>query len=339
MSNIAQRRLARIGNQLRQASGGEIVQIELLLAEIASEKFSEVSLAKRQEFCLNKRTCPHCKTEGARLHGKDKNKRQRFKCLGKECGRTFNTLTGTALARARKPEKWGRYLSCMTSFLSVRSVAKSGIGVNHTTIWRWRHRFLKAAANENAPVLSGVIEADETFFLRSFKGHRGWTKGKPPANRAARPRAWGALKRGLSQDQVPVLTALDNAGGLYERVLASLTDIEACLDGRIAKNSVICSDDATAYVRAAMTAGAEHRRVMLSKITPQAVKRNPVPTQRRRGKLGLGNVNALHGQLKSLINIRCRGVATRYLDSYLGWHRAMRQGGFDGKALLGKALV
>jgi hypothetical protein len=41
---------------------------------------------------------------------------------------------------------------------------------------------------------------------------------------------------------VPVLTALDNAGGVYEAILPSLTTIEAALDGRIAAGSVVCSD-------------------------------------------------------------------------------------------------
>jgi transposase len=45
------------------------------------------------------------------LHGKDKNDRQRFRCRTTECRRTFNILTGTPMARAQKPKKWGRYLS------------------------------------------------------------------------------------------------------------------------------------------------------------------------------------------------------------------------------------
>ena len=32
-----------------------------------------------------------------------------------------------------------------------------------------------------------------------------------------------------------MLTALDNAGGVYEAILPSLTAIEAALDGRIAR--------------------------------------------------------------------------------------------------------
>jgi hypothetical protein len=103
---------------------------------------------------------------------------------------------------------------------------------------------------------------------------------------------------------------------------------------------VVCSDGTTAYVKAAVTAGAEHRRVVVPTITPVAVKVAPVRTKRRqKGRLGLGRVNAHHGQIKALVNGRCRGVATRYLGNYLGWHRAMLRTGFTGKALLDRALA
>lgn len=75
-------------------------------------------------------------------------------------------------------------------------------------------------------------------------------------------------------------------------------------------------------------------------ITPYAVKAAPTPARgRKTGRLGLGRVNAHHGQLKVLINERCRGVATRYLASYFGWHRAMMRAGFMGKGLLDVALA
>ncbi len=302
-----------------------------------ARQFAEVALARRTSLVAVARTCPRCGSHDVVLHGAHKNGRQRFKCRGCRC--TYNILTGTAMARARKPEKWGQYLGCMTDFMSVRKIILTGIGVNHVTAWRWRHRFLKAAVNDNAAVLSGIIESDETFFVRSFKGHRGWKQGLPPENRAARPSAWGALKRGLSDAQVPVLTALDNSGNVYERVLGSRGEIEAALAGRIAPGSVLCSDGAQAYLRAAKAAGAEHCRIFVPTVTPYAVKVVPALTRRRKtGRLGLGRVNAHHGQLKVLINERCRGVATRYLESYLGWHRAMLRTGFSGKALLDRAL-
>jgi hypothetical protein len=93
-------------------------------------------------------------------------------------------------------------------------------------------------------------------------------------------------------------------------------------------------------VRAAVAAGAEHRRVIVPTTTPTAMKINPVRTKRRqKGRLGLGHVNAHHNKLKVLVNGRCRGVATRYLVNYLGWHRAMCRAGFKGAALLDRALA
>jgi hypothetical protein len=118
-----------------------------------------------------------------------------------------------------------------------------------------------------------------------------------------------------------VLTALEDTGGIYEALLPALTGIEAILDGRIASGSVLCSDGATGYVKAAVKAGAEHRRVIVPTVIPHAVKVRPVPTRRRqKGRLELGRVNAHHGQIKVLINGQCRGVATKYLGNYLGWH-------------------
>jgi hypothetical protein len=116
--------------------------------------------------------------------------------------------------------------------------------------------------------------------------------------------------------------------------------IEAALDGRIAAGSVVCSDCTTAYVKAAVKAGAEHRRAVVPTTTSAAVKVAAVRTKRRqKGRLGLGRVNARHGQIKGLVKGRCRGVATRYLGNYLGWHRAMLRQGFTGKALLDRALA
>ena len=54
---------------------------------------------------------------GAVKHGFDKHGRQRFKCREKSsggCDRTFNLLTGTPLARMRKPERWHAFSKALT---------------------------------------------------------------------------------------------------------------------------------------------------------------------------------------------------------------------------------
>ncbi len=40
------------------------------------------------------------------------------------------------MARARKPEAWGGYLSFMTDYLSVRKIMAERIGLNHVAVWR-----------------------------------------------------------------------------------------------------------------------------------------------------------------------------------------------------------
>lgn len=199
-------------NVANKASATQILELEDVVCVVVARQFAEVALARRNSVVATTRTCPRCNSHKVVLRGASKNGRQRFKCRG--CRRTYNILTGPPMAHAHKPEKWGQYLACMTDFMSVRKIILTGISVNHVIAWRWRHRFLKAAINDNTAVLSGVIETDETFFVRSFKGYRGWTRGQPPENRAARPSAWGALKRGLSDQQVPVLTAPDNTDGV-----------------------------------------------------------------------------------------------------------------------------
>ena len=322
---------------LDRAPVDQVLEIEIVVRDIIARRVAEASLARRTILTLEHRECPHCQTGEAKLHGRDKNGRQRFRCVNAACRRTYNILTGTPMARARKPEKWGQYLAHMTDFRSVRDIVSAGIGVNHVTVWRWRHRFLKAAHQTNAGRLAGIIEADETFFVRSFKGHRGWQKDRPPADRAARPTAWGAMKRGLSSEQVPVLTALDSSGAIFEAILPSLAGIEAALAGRIAASSVLCSDGAKAYAKVAVAAGSEHRRIEIVK-ADWLTKAKGRPRRKKR-RLGLGHVNAHHERLKTFINRRCRGVASRYLDNYLGWNRAMRDANFSGVALLTQSLM
>src|SRR5579875_2099855 len=110
MSSLDARRLASLEATIRAASGEQIIALERVVAEVASIRVADVALARRMETALADRKCPHCLTHGAHLHGKDKKSRQRFRCRNTECRRTFNILTGTPMARARKPEKWGTFL-------------------------------------------------------------------------------------------------------------------------------------------------------------------------------------------------------------------------------------
>jgi hypothetical protein len=74
-------------------------------------------------------------------------------------------------------------------------------GVAGSTAFRWRHRFLRAVSG-GVVKLRGIVEADETFVLASRKGERN-------LDRKPRKRGGKASKRGLSDELVPVLVAVD----------------------------------------------------------------------------------------------------------------------------------
>lgn len=306
----------------------QCVELEALVRQALSDRTAETLTARQELAVVIQRCCPRCGGTAVVRDGYDGD-RPRFRCrktpLG-GCGRRFNAFTGTPLARMRKPELWLAYARLMAEGKSIDEIHEAGIGIARLTAFRWRHRLLKLPAATESRRLEGVVEADETFFRSSFKGSRGWKNGNPPENRPPRYRGGPALKRGLSGEQVPVLTALDRAGGVIERVLKpprNEAEIIAALDGRIAPGSVVCSDGLKAYVKVAVKAGSEHRRVHQPK--PGAGKLIGAKP-RKKGRLGLGRVNSHHERLKTFINRQRYGVSTRYLANYLGWQRMARLG-------------
>jgi len=60
------------------------------------------------------------------------------------------------------------------SGLPIKSILSLGIsgGIDKSTSFHWRHRFLTLPAAAKANHLEGVVEADETFFPVSCKGQR-----------------------------------------------------------------------------------------------------------------------------------------------------------------------
>jgi hypothetical protein len=81
------------------------------------------------------------------------------------------------------------------------------------------------------------------------------------------------------------------------------------LSGKIEKDSVLCSDGFRAYIQVASVNKMEHKQLNVS--AGIRVIDNVFHIQ---------NVNAYHQRLKSWIK-RFHGVATKYLEHYLGWFR------------------
>jgi len=134
--------------------------------------------------------CPHCGGRRLQRWGQS-HVLPRYRCNG--CRRSFNGLTGTPLARLRKKDRWAAQAEAMLAGESLAKAAKR-CGVAASTAFRWRHRFLQAPALDKPTKLTGIVEADETFILESFKGKRS------DLPRPARKRGGKAVKRGLSRE-------------------------------------------------------------------------------------------------------------------------------------------
>ena len=63
----------------------------------------------------------------------------------------------------RYKDKWLKFTKSMLNGDSLRESAKI-CGVDKNTTFRWRHRFLQLPKEIKSKELSGIVEADETFF-------------------------------------------------------------------------------------------------------------------------------------------------------------------------------
>jgi transposase-like protein len=250
-----------------------------------------------------KPACPHCGCQRLYVWGRS-NGLRRWKCKDKECRRTFNALTGTPLARLRKRELWLEQTQALADGISLRKVA-ARCGVNLKTAFRWRHRFLKAPKDVQPSALAGIVEADETYFLKSAKGSR------KLVGRLPRKRGGKAKKTGLSDEHVPVLIARDRHGATLSGVMfdRSEASLKPHLEPVVAKDALLVSDGAKAYGALARTLKLGHVGLNIS--AGELVKD---------GIYHIQNANSYTSGLKEWMR-RFKGIATKNLPTYLGWRR------------------
>ncbi len=259
-------------------------------------------VATNLETSFEKISCPHCNSTNKWRWGK-RNDLQRYKC--KVCRKTFNSLSGTPLARLRRKEQWLEYSICLQQGQSVR---KAGIRcqIHYNTAFKWRHRFLDNAKSIKPLSLNGIVEADETYFLRSDKGSRKLVR-KP------RKRGGKASKRGLSKEQVCVLVCRDRNTNTIDEIFEHFNSdqLSDSLKDLLSKDALFCSDGKSVYKKFTRTNHLRHGCLNLS--AGQRVIKDIVHIQ---------NVNSYHSRLKEWL-IRFHGVATKYLESYLAWFREL----------------
>jgi len=256
------------------------------------------------------RRCPDCACDRCHRHGQA-NDLQRYRCCA--CGRTFNDLTGTPLARLRHKGKWLEYLDTVLDSCTVRSAAKR-IGVHRNTTFRWRHRVLDRVKDDRPDHLVGIVEADEMFLLESQKGSR--KLDRPPRKRGGR-----AALRGISHHLDCILVARDRGGQTIDAVTGrgalKVAQLVTHLLPKLDAQALLVTDANTAYPAFARAHGVAHQAVNLS--AGERVRKGDA------GAIHVQNVNAYHRRFKEWL-AHFHGVASRWLPNYLGWHWALDGG-------------
>lgn len=301
----------------------QLVRIELAARESNSLHAIEALLGAKTVSLDENRLCPICGSDGTVKNGRDRRNMQRFICRSPNCRHSFTALTNTFLSGMHMLDKCVDFAQSLVDHRSLDWVHEH-LGISRKTGFAWRIRFLGSAAELPADPLGGIIEADEAFFLDSFKGSRGWKTGNPPANRPPRYRGSGALQPGLSFEQVQVVTALDRNEHIVQGVLVDRSDDAICtmLSKQIEQNSIICSDGRTAYPKLADATSCDHH--LFERPIHTLEDKTHGLSKGRPGALGLGRVNSYHEGLKTLINRIYRGVSTRLLPNYLALMRHIR---------------
>lgn len=277
---------------------GEIISLKSMTKSIHSDS--------REQRYSNGVTCLHCGSTSVIKHGK-KNDVQRFRC--KDCTKTFNDLTLTPMANSHlELSTWLEYSKCMIIGLSIRKSAEH-CKVSVKTSFYMRHRLLDAVMNfQGIGEVSGIVEMDETFLPESFKGNHKKSGFKMP--RDARKRGKQVKKRGISNEQVCIATAIDRKNNIiFEMVTKGrigTVDLERLFKDRLDPKSLICTDSHPSYNKFIKKYASEHIKIASGK--------------HKNGVYHIAHVNSIHSKFKKWI-ARFNGVATKYLTNYLHWFK------------------
>jgi len=301
-------RIEQIMELVVSLSQTELVFLRSKLESMA--KVAEEPSARRVKgIPQKKRKCPHCESAGVKGHGTYRGQ-PRFMC--KSCSRSFTDLTGVPVSSVKMPDKMRRFSAQMAKGgVPLRQSAEE-LGISLTTAFRWRHKVLRGYSLHPSRKLTGIAEADETFFRYSEKGDKSVNK-----RRKAHKRGGKASQVGVSDEQVPVVVGCDRQGemilGVAGRGRVSQKDIEQVLGNRIDDDATLCTDSHSSFKAFADAHDFKYKPVNISKGRRVVKKVYHIQT-----------VNNAHTRLKAWM-VRFDGVATKYLDSYMGWFGLMEE--------------
>lgn len=275
-------------------------QKQKLIQELtpSAENESLQLIESHQNSCSS---CPHCESKKLHKWGKA-NGLQRYRCKG--CSKTFNSLTDTELSKIQHRDKLMIYAKCLEQGKSIRESAKI-CKIDPKTAFRWRHKFLASAAKNEPTKMTGIVEADETFFSENCKGSRE-IKHREPKKR-------GTPGKKYLGERVPVLIVRDRSGTEADFVFKQIEKevVHASLRPLMGEELILCTDGNSIYDTFARQEKIPHKRIV-------SLDKARVVDE----IFHIQNLNAYISRLKLWLR-KFHGVATRYLEHYLGWRRTI----------------
>ena len=156
---------------------------------------------------------PHCPQCGS-THVARKAERHRigrWNCH--DCHASFNALSGTIFEKTKIPlQKWFMAIGIMVN--AKKSVSSfqlaRDLDLNQKSAWYMQQRIRAAMAADQAPMLQGIVEADETFVGGKPRKRNRRDDDKPS------PRGRGTKK-------TPVIGAVERGGQVSARVATDLS--------------------------------------------------------------------------------------------------------------------
>ena len=289
---------------LRQKKNSESDEKKTLISDILTNNKSANDI-KEERFNYGL-FCTKCGcTANIVKAGKGVNNKQRYLC--KNCSKIFTSTTNTFISFTKKDlDVWKKYIQCMVRKYSLSKSAKE-CNISYRTSFMWRHKILDALRLANKVELSGIVEADETFFRVSYKGNA--------VDRASHRNNDEIRKPGLSKEQVCVVCgierehkyAISKIGGLGK---ASIKTISSVLDNKIKEKSIICTDKEKSYIKFAKSNNIELIRLEGYKS--------------KKGIYHINHINSYHSRLKKFMK-NFNGVSTKHLNNYLIWNNVINE--------------
>lgn len=180
--------------------------------------------------------CPHCRSDGAGFLAT----RKIWKCKNKECRKQFSIKTGTIFEdSAIKLDKW---LVAIWLIANAKNGVSSyelhrAIGITQKSAWFVLHRIRLAMEQGSFGMLSGTVEADET-----------WIGGNAP-NMHKKNRQVRGIGKNAKNHKVGVLGMLERKGRVRAKVIQGkrMRDIMPQVSLNVASGSTLYTDESHAY--------------------------------------------------------------------------------------------